>query len=165
MADLPSTPADGNVKVAWVPAIAADAPTSTELTGAGVIDLSCYLTGDGWNPGLSENTISDDRLCSTQTFEQPGRHARSLDIKYIENPGSTTDNKAFDTLIPGTAGFLVLRRGTAFDTAFAADDLVDVWPVKCGQRAPQPPTADSPLTVSQKMFVTGKVREQATVAA
>lgn len=166
MADIPSTPADGNVKVAFVPTIADPAaPTSTELTGAGVIDLSCYLTADGWTPGMDEQIVSDDRLCSTQTFEQPGRSSRTLSVKYIENPGSATDNKAYTTLAPGTTGYLVQRRGKAFDTAFAAADIVDVWPVTAGKYDPQPPEANSVLKVAQKMFVTGTVEQGVAVAA
>jgi hypothetical protein len=165
-ADIPSTPADGNVKIAFVPTLAdPTAPTTAELTGVGVIDLSCYLTSDGWTPGLDEQVISDDRLCSVQTFEQPGRSSRTLAIKYVENPGSATDNKAFDTLAPGTQGYLVERRGKDKDTAFAAADVVNVWPGTAGQYDPQPPEANSVLKVAQKWFVTGTVVIGATVAA
>jgi hypothetical protein len=166
MADIPSTPADGNVKIAFVSTLAdPTAPTSTELSAVGVVDLSCYLTADGWTPGLDEQVVTDDRLCSVQTFEQPGRSSRTLSIKYVENPGSSTDNKAFDTLAPGTAGFLVERRGTAQATAFAAADVVNVWPIKAGQYDPQPPEANSVLKVSQKAFITGTVHIGATVGA
>lgn len=165
MADIPSTPADGNLKVVWVPTIAnPDSPTATELSAAGAVDVSCYLTGDGWAPSLSEDTISDPRLCETATFEQPGRAQRSLSVTYIENPGDATNNKAYDTFIPGTAGYFVVRRGKAFDTAFAAADKVDVWPVKAGAYSPNAPTANSVLTVTQKMFVTAKVRTQVAVS-
>lgn len=166
MADIPSTPADGNVKIAFVPTLADPAaPTVAELTGAGVIDLSCYLTADGWTPGLDEQVVADDRLCSVQTFEQPGRSSRTLSIKYVENPGSATDNKAFDTLAPGTSGFLVERRGAAQATAFAASDVANVWPGTAGQYDPQPPEANSVLKVSQKWFVTGTVQIGKSVTA
>lgn len=166
MADVPSTPADGNVKIAFVSTLADPAaPTVTELTAVGVVDLSCYLTADGWTPGLDEQVVTDDRLCSVQTFEQPGRSSRTLTIKYVENPGSATDNKAFDTLAPGTSGYLVERRGVAQATAFAAADVVNVWPIKAGQYDPQPPEANSVLKVQQKAFVTGTVQMAKDVAA
>ena len=166
MADVPSTPADGNVKVAFVPTLAdPSAPTVTELTAVGVIDLSCYLTADGWTPGLDEQVVSDERLCSTQTFEQPGRSSRTLGIKYVENPTSATDNKAYTTLEPGTSGFLVQRRGVAHSGAFAASDKVDVWPGTAGKYDPQPPEANSVLKVAQKWFVTGTVQQGASVAS
>lgn len=166
MAEIPSTPADGNVKVVWVPTLAdPTAPTVAELTAAGVVDVSCYLTADGWSPGMDEQVISDDRLCSVQTFEQPGRSSRTLSVKYIENPGSATDNKAYTTFTPGTSGFLVQRRGKPFDTAFAAADVVDVWPATTGKYDPQPPEANSVLKVAQKMFITGTVEQNVAVTA
>lgn len=159
MADITSTKADGNVKVAFVSTIAdTTAPTATELATGTIKELSCYLTGDGWNPGLDEQVVSDDRLCSTQTFEQRGRSTRSLTITYIENPTSDTGNLAFTTLAPGTTGYLVERRGTAYSTAFAADDVVNVWPITAGEYLQQPPEANSVLKVQQKMFVTGTVQ-------
>lgn len=166
MADLPSTPADGNVKVVWVPTIAdPDAPTVSEVTGAGAEDVSCYLTGAGWNPGLSEQTVTDERLCSTETFEQVGRSQRTLTIQYIDNPTSATDNVAFETFVPGTTGYFVVRRGESYDTELASADVVDVWPVAAGQYSPLPPEANSVLKVDQKMFVTGAVRIGVAVAA
>lgn len=165
MADLPSTPADGNVRVQWVTTIAdTDAPTAVELNAASSKDLSCYLTADGFTTGLDEQVISDDRLCDTETFEQPGRSQFSLDVTYIDNSNTALANDAFDTLVPGTAGYIVVRRGKAYDDTFAAADKVDVWPVKCGKYNDQPPEANSVLKVSQKMFVTARVRQRRTVA-
>lgn len=167
MADLPSTPADGNFKVVWVPTIADPAaPTVTELTAASAVDVSCYLTSTGWTPGLDEAVAADPRLCDTQTYEQPGRHSRNLQITYIDNPNGTLDNDAYDTLVPGTAGFFVTRSGKAWDAAFSATtDKVNVWPVKMGQYSELPPEENSPLRVTQKAFVTGRVRERVAVAA
>lgn len=166
MADVPSTSADGTVKIVFVPTLAdPTAPTVTEVTGASAKDLSCYLTADGWTPGLDEQTVSDDRLCSTQTFEKPGRAARSLTIKYVENPTDDPNNVAYVTLAPGTTGYLVQRRGVSVDTALATDDVVDVWPVQAGKYDPQPPEANSVLKVQQKMFVTGSVEQAVAVVA
>lgn len=166
MADIPGTGADGNVKVVFVPAIAdTSAPTVTELTATGAVDVSCYLTADGWTPGLDEQTVTDERLCSTATYEQPGRSQRSLDIKYVENPGDDTNNKAATSLTKGTKGFFVVRRGPEQSTEFAEDDVVDVWPVTMGAQAKQPPEANSVLQIAQKAFVTGEVQQDVTVAA
>lgn len=167
MADLPSTPADGNLKVVWVPTIAnPDAPTVTELTAATAVDLSCYLTADGWNPSTDEQVISDDRLCDTETYEQPGRSSRSLEVTYIDNTNNTgLENLAVETLVPGTAGYLVTRSGMPYDQPFAAGDLVDVWPVTCGVYQKVPPEANSVLRRTQRMFVTGRVRVDVQVTS
>jgi hypothetical protein len=159
-----SVPADGNLKVAFVPAIANQAaPVVAELTGASVIDLSCYLTADGFTPGGDEQVISDDRLCSTATFEQPGRFSDTLDVTYVH--GDTTDNAAYETLSHLTTGFVVARWAKPYDTAFAAADVVDVYPITCGKQAKQPPEANSVLRCAQKLFVTGPVARDVAVAA
>lgn len=164
--DIPSTPADGNVKVVWVPALAdPENPTTAEVTGVSVVDLSCYLTGDGWNPGLDEQTITDDRLCARETFEKPGRAGRTLTVRYIINPGDPTNNKAQETLVPGTDGYFIVRPGTDHEPDLASGDKVRVWPVTAGQQNELPPEANSVLKAEQRMFVRARVRPNATVGA
>lgn len=169
MADIPSTPADGNEKVLLVPAIAnTAAPTVAELTAPGVVDISCYLTGDGWSPSLSEQVISDERKCSKQTYEQPGRSQRGLDVTYIDNtnsPNAATDNKAKETLVPGVAQYVVVRRGKDFESPIVAADKVSVSPIKPGQYNELPGAANEVLKVSQKLFITGKHQVSVPVAA
>ncbi|AYR00895.1 major tail protein [Arthrobacter phage Hestia] len=169
MAEIPSTPADGNEKVLLVPAIAnTAAPTVAELTAPGVVDISCYLTGDGWSPSLSEQVITDERKCSKQTFEQPGRSQRGLDVTYIDNtnaPNEATDNKAKATLVPGVAQYVVVRRGQDFEDAIAAGDKVTVSPIKAGQYNELPGAANEVLKISQKLFITGKTQVSVAVAA
>lgn len=167
MAEIPSTPADGNQKVLLVPAIAdTSAPTVAELTGGTVVDISCYLTGDGFTPSLSEQVVADERLCSKQTYEQPGRSQYGLDVVYIDNtnsPNATTDNKAKETLTPGTAQYLVVRRGKDFDTAIATGDKVTVYPIKAGQYNEMPGAANEVLKLGQKLFVTAQVETSVAV--
>lgn len=168
MVNIPSTPADGNMSVLLVPEIADPAaPTTTELTAAGVVDISCYLTSDGYTPGLDEQAVQDERLCSKQVFEQPGRHSRTLDVIYIDNtnsPNAATDNKAKETLVPGSTHYLVVRTGLPFDDPYAASQEVEVTPIKAGQYRKQPPEANSVLKIAQKLFITGPV-VTGTVAA
>jgi hypothetical protein len=169
MAEIPATPADGNEKVLLVPAIAnTAAPTVAELTAPGVVDISCYLTGDGWSPSLSEQVISDERKCSKQTFEQPGRSQRGLDVVYIDNtnaPNAATDNKAKETLVPGVAQYVVVRRGKDFEAAIAAADKVSVSPIKAGQYNEMPGAANEVLKIGQKLFITGQHRVSVAVVA
>jgi hypothetical protein len=165
MPDLPSTPADGNVKIVWVPAVAdMEAPSAAILNGATAVDLSCYLTADGFNPGLDESVISDGRLCETETFEQPGRTSRTLSLTYINNSNTALDNEAYETLVPGVTGVIVRREGKPFDAVFATGDETESWPVKSGKYSKLPPEANSVLRVTQKQFVTGRVTEGVVVA-
>jgi hypothetical protein len=165
MSDIPSTPADGNVRVEFVTTIAnTGAPTAAEINAGSSVDFSCYITGDGFNPGLDEAVIADLRLCDVEVFEQPGRASRTLSITYIDNTNTADPNDAAETLIPGTTGYIVKRSGLAFDTAFAASQKVEVWPIKAGAFAPQPPEANSVLRRMQKLFVTARVQMDVAVA-
>jgi len=170
MADVPSTPADGNVLVKLVAAIAdTSAPkVATEINAVGSVDISCYLTGGGYKPSLSEQVIQDERLCTTQTYEQKGRSQRGLEVEYIDNTNSanqTTFNKAKDTLIPGTAQYLVVRTGLPYTTAAAAGQKFSVYPITPGEYNELPPEANSVLKIAQKLFVTGQVKISAAAAA
>lgn len=159
-------PADGNQAVWWVPTIAdAEGPTVAELTAGSVIDASCYLTAEGWTPNTDEQTITDERLCSTATFEQPGRLQHTLEIAYVHNPDSPADNELYLALTRLTSGYFVARIGVPFDQAVAAGDIVDVYPAKMGYRRKQPGTANSMLTVAQKPFITGVVAQDSVVVA
>jgi hypothetical protein len=161
-------PGDGNIKAAWVPSLAdPEHPTVAELTAPSVVDLSCYLTGDGFTPSADEQTITDDRLCSRQTYEQPGRFTDKLDIKYVYQGQEMTaaDNKAFTTLRHLTAGYLVSRWGTDYEAAFAAGDIVDVYPAACGKQMKAPKEDNAMLKIAQKIFITGPVQEDVAVVA
>ena len=168
MPDPISLPADGNLKVMWVPNIADVAlPSAAVLNGVTSIDLSCYLTADGFTPGGDEQAITDDRLCSRQTFERPGRFSDTLELMYVYQPQAlaATDNEAFNTLKHLTTGFVVTRWGKDYALPFAAADQVDVIPVQLGRQMKAAPEANSVLKVSQRTFITGTVKKDVAVVA
>lgn len=164
-----SVSADGNLKVLWVPAIAdTTAPTIDEVTAAEVVELSCYLTADGWTPGTDEQVSNDDRLCSKQTYEKRGRYTDTLQVTYVyqgQEP-EATDNKAQATLAEGETGFVVARWGADYSQAMETGDIVDVYTVECGIPMKQAPEANGRLRIMQKLFVTNKTqRDKAIVAS
>lgn len=164
---IPSTPADGNMKVVIVPTLAdPSAPTVTELNAATTVDISCYLTAGGWQPTQDQATISDERLCSTQVFGQPGRKTLGLTMQVIDNTNSEYEaeyNKAVETLVEGQDLFAVERRGLPFDEPFEADQKVRVWPFKAGMKQLDPPEANSVLRATIPTFVTADVVDVTTV--
>lgn len=167
MAVPASVQADGNLKVTWVPAVADPAaPTATELNAAGAVDLSCYLTPDGYNPATDETTVTDDRLCSRQSFARPGRFSDTLSLTYVfrGQDAAGTDNKAFTTLKHLTEGFIVTRWGVDYEDAYAAADIVDVAPVQAGVQKKQPPEANSVQKIMQSMHIVGPVERDVEVA-
>lgn len=161
-----SVTSDGMVKVAWVATIAdPEAPTEAELTAGTVKDLSCYLTDSGWTPSTNEETVTDNRLCSRQTFARAGRFADTLALTYVYNPDSAGDDVARLTLTHLTTGYIVARWGVDYETAFAAGDIVDVYPVQAGVQMKQAATANTPLTIAQNMHITAPGVQRDVVVA
>lgn len=163
-------PADGYVSVKFVPAIANPAAPSlaTEINAAGTVDLTCLLTKDGFGPAGEAQAISDERLCAKQVFEDYGTVTYTIDnliyVYDVQNAASES-NKAYAALPEKTTGYLVARWGKDVDTAWAAADKVDVYPVKMGPQVKQKPEANSKLKVSQKPFVTGPVQHDVAIVA
>lgn len=128
----------GNEKWAFVPTIAStSAPTATELTAAGAIDMSCYFYSDTTKPSVSQDGVTaPTRICDTQTFQSLGTAQWSGgNAMYAVDPQAASGDdgkKAYAALPEGTAGYLVKRVGTAVDTDFATGDFVDVFPVEFG---------------------------------
>ena len=59
---IPANLEDGMLKTVFVPTIAdITKPKVSELTGSGVLDLSYYLAGDGYQLNHTQEMIDDDR--------------------------------------------------------------------------------------------------------
>lgn len=170
MSNIPSTPADGNVRTDIVPAIAdIKAPKLTELNAATSKNISCYITAGGFTFAPEQATITDDRECDTFTASQPGRtSAGSPTVTVIDNTGtalSATANVAVDTLVPGATVYIVRRYGLAYDAAYAATaQKVDVLQVKVGKKQRIQPEANSVLRSTFPLFVQDFAQDVAVVA-
>lgn len=167
MAQIPSTPADGNVAAWFVPSVEdPSAPAISDLSAESIVDLSCYLTGDGLNLTSEQATITDERLCSSQVFEVPGRKTNTAEVTYIDNtnsPHETDSNEAAETLVEGSEGFIVTRRGVPYETGLEADQKVSIWPISAGMQREVAPEANSVVRTIQKLFVTGDVHQKVAV--
>jgi hypothetical protein len=160
--------ADGSIKVVWVATLAdPSAPTATEVNAGTTVDLSCYLTGDGWSQTTDESAVTDDRLCSRKIFERPGRSTDHVDLKYVYRAQAplASDNKAYITLRDRTEGFLVSRYGRDYEDALAAADIVDVIPAQCGVQQKLPREDNGVLKIGQKVYVTGEIQRDVAIAA
>ena len=157
MSEIPSTPYDGNVRATLVPSIAdVTKPKVTELTAG--IDISCYLTGDGLAISVDQAVITDERLCSTSTFEKRGRKTHSVDVTYIDNTNSVAHaafNEAREALDEGSVHYLVTRRNLPYETPEAASQIVRVYPIEAGFPAEVAGEAKSVTRSTSKLFVTG----------
>jgi len=163
MARPAAVAADGNIRVAFCTTLTTSAPTAAQCTAG--TDLSFYLVPDGLKPGLDQQQITDDRLADVQTFEAPGRYRLSLDeLKFVINPTSAPDNAALVALVAGTNGFIVVRWGISANTAFAAAQKIDFWPITVGITLKQPPEANTVLKAVTKIFVTNTIGQDVALA-
>lgn len=157
--NVPSTPADGNIKTVLVPAVAdLAAPTLTELTATEAIDISCYLTRGGFALTVDEQTIPDERECDTIVRSAPGTINPSLEVTGIDNTNTEfaeTANKLAEALTKHSPWVAVRRRGKAFDADFAADDVVSVTSFRAGIRREVPAESNSVLRSVWTCFVDG----------
>lgn len=134
--------ADGNTRVAFVPAIASiAAPTTTELN-AGTL-LQQYITADGLM-GFEATTAEVDTTSLASTFDTKtiGRDSFSgtgLRLKK-QTYGSDTP---YSTMTRATSGNIVIRRGLPETTAWASGQALEVYPVTCGQTKYLAPEANS----------------------
>lgn len=141
------------------------------LTGATSVELICYLTKGTFGVSAEQERGTDDRECAVETFEVLGNTTWSLnDLEYVWEPqaaaGSAT-NKAYETLVPGTTGFITIRFGLANDTAIAVGQKVWCFPVTVGQQVPKTPegNAAEKLKIVQSVVVTGNVVKDGVVIA
>lgn len=162
MTEIPSTPADGNTKVVWVPTLADyTKPTADELTAQTAVDISCYLTGDGWSPTSEQATIPDSRLCSRQEFGRPGRKTPGLSVTVVDNTNTDDPNAAIEALLEGTEGYYVERRGIPYEEPFAAEQKIRVFPARCGEHQPVAPEANSVFRTTIPQFISADVKTTA----
>lgn len=157
MADIPSTPADGNIKTVLVPTVAnLAAPTVAIANGGTAIDISCYLTPGGFALTVDQATITDERECDRLTRGAPGRKTPSLAITGIDNTNSaSTDNELAEALTEGSTWVAIRRRGKPFDEDFEASDVVSVTEFTVGVRGEVPAEANSVLRSTWSTFING----------
>jgi hypothetical protein len=159
MSDLIS---DGKTRVAWAGSIAnINAPTVAELNAAA--DFTTRVTPDGLKIDPSTASVDTSSLASTYDTSTAGRI--SLDNEVTFKRGDTTqDDLPYTTLKWGVTGYLVVRRGIAYTTAWTAGQKVEVYPTTCGEPKNSPPAANEVMKFSSPMMVSTQPATAATVA-
>ncbi|MGK4583484.1 hypothetical protein [Kitasatospora sp. HPMI-4] len=159
MSDLIS---DGMTRVAWVASIAnINAPTATELTGG--LDLTPRLTPDGLKMDPTTADVDTGSLASTFDTMEVGRV--KFDAELTVKRGTTpSEDQPYSTLVYGAHGFLVVRRGIGYPTAWTSGQQVEVYPVACGERANKAPAANEVMKFTSALKVTAPPATNAAVA-
>ncbi len=147
MADIVN---DGMTKVAFVTTIAAPAaPTEAEM-GAGQ-DLESFLTPDGLGMEFGNDSIDVTALSSTYNAELPGRQTVSTELT-LKFQGDAA--APFSTFAGKPEGYIVVRRNVAATTAWAENDVIEVYPVQIGTRRRMAPAANELLQFMVQAFHT-----------
>lgn len=153
-----SVVSDGTRRVLILPAVADPAAVTLAEATAGD-NISCYLTSTGWQPTEDQASVPDDRLCSSQSFERPGRKTKSLNVQYVFNLASAADDEARLALPEGTSGYAlhVIQKAEEDGVAPETGDWYELWPITAGDPMVMPSEANSVDRISQRLFVTGEV--------
>ncbi len=157
---------DGSVKVTWVPTIAnINSPSAaTELNAGTSVDFQSWITPDGLDINVSEDTVDASVLNSTSNFELPGRNKIGMQFT-CQRDGTPANDKAYNTAIRGTQGYIVVRRNLTEATAYAAGQNVEVYPMAFGKRLNNKPTKNGMTTFQVSLYRYATDNDNATVAA
>lgn len=161
---VPTLASDGNWRVSWVTTIAdISAPTVAELN-AGTELAEDFITPEGLSIEPETEGRDTSTLGSTFSTSRAGRRAfeNSLTCYRAENPANDT---AYDLLVFRASGYLVVRRNLASDTAYAASQEVEVYPVECGEPQLSAPAPNATQMFTVPFYVTSDPDTRATVAA
>jgi hypothetical protein len=159
MADLIS---DGKTRVAWLSTVAnINAPTVAELTAGA--DYTKRITPDGLKTDPSTADVDTSSLASTFDTKTVGRVGFDVEITFKrgDNP---TDDAPYSTLKYGVSGYLVVRRGVAYSTAWTTGQKCEVYPITCGEPQNSSPAANEVMKFVSPMRVTDAPATAATVA-
>jgi hypothetical protein len=139
------------------------APSLAELNAAAGLNISCMLFGDQGGLDASTDKVTlPRRLCETEQYQANGSTTYSMaDLTVQFDPqGAAASNgkKAWETLLPGTTGYLWRRQGGLATADLAVGQFIDIIPVELGPRVPTKTGTDadgvfaftSPVSVTNK---------------
>jgi len=152
-------------RVHWVPGAAGiadiDSPTVAEINAG--TDITCFITKDGLSPGGSTNKVDGGSLCNRLDSQTIGSVGYDFTLKMFRDNAAGGDD-AWDLANWGDEGFLVVRRGVDYATAFAAAQKAEVYHAQMGE-----PVSASSAANAQQTFELGMAIQaaelKATVAA
>lgn len=129
-------PFEEYTKVLWVPGwdgiASIAAPTTTELNDAGNTDLSCFLKRDGLAVNMSTAKISDGVLCTRNNADTVGSVSTDPMLRGYRDNESGGDT-FWNLAVWNSKGYLVVRRGIVYDTAWASSQAVEVYKASMGE--------------------------------
>jgi hypothetical protein len=153
---------DGKTKVCWLASVAnINAPTTTELNAGS--DFTTRVTPDGLKIDPSTADVDTSSLASTYDTKTVGRVGFETEMTFKRGTTGGED-LPYTTLKYGVSGYLVVRRGVAYDAAWAASQKCEVYPITCGEPQNVAPAANEVMKFVSPMKVTSPPATAATVA-
>lgn len=150
-------------RVVWVPGASGianrSAPTAAEINAG--TDLTCFITRDGLQISASTNGADDSTLCSKEDTETAGSVSFDIMLKMLRD---NTADTAWNLVVWGDTGNLVVRRGVAYATAVAASQKVEVYSAQFGNPSPLNSASNTDQAFEVKLFNRPGSVQKATVA-
>lgn len=142
---------DNMTRLAWLEGSDAindiTGPTTAEL--AGEVDLSNHLPKNGWQPGNTPNMVDSATIVDTFDAQGVGTWGGGLTVEFYKDNEPVKD-VAYSAFTYGQEGFLIIRFGIPYDTAWADGQPVEVWPVQAHE-----PLMNQPEANTQARFTVG----------
>ena len=123
-------------------------PSTAELNGG--TDITCFLTKDGLNPGGSTNGVDSGSLCNRVDSQVAGSVSYSFTLRGFRFSDS---DDFWDACSWGHNTHVVVRRGPAYDAAWANGQDVEVYKVQMGEKIPAASAANTMQTFEVSLFV------------
>ena len=152
----------GEIRVEFVPVIAdTDAPTVAEINGG--VDLTPFLKADGITTPQTGSTINIADMSSLFNKTAPGSYGGdSISIKAYRDSDA---DSAYNVLVRGVSGHIVIRRFGGSDVAIAVSDDVEVWTGTVISSENSPSADNEPQSFTASFSVEEAPVEDAVVAA
>ena len=150
-----SVKTSGTRRVVFVEGGVANKAAITKAEATAAENISCYLSRQGgFEQGGEQQTIADDRYCSSQSFEVPGSKQKTLQVQYVFNLGEPTEDQARLTLVEGTKGTIIrFFQKDEDDDAFDTGDWYDAVDVECGEQVVVEGEDNAVDKIRQKLFI------------
>lgn len=156
-----SVPTDDNFRV-WFVTAGSNPLSVATLSGPTAKSITYSLIPGGFNQGITEETINDERLTLKQMLERAGTVSQTLEVQYVFGDD---DDVASAALVEGVEGFIIPRYAIPNATEPTVGQIVDKIPVTCGKQRKNQPSRNSVWAKTQKLFITGVVEEDVPLVA
>lgn len=153
----------GILRAWYVPTISNTAAPTTAEVNAGV-DLTPNMVRNGLKTPQTAQLVDASDVSSLYNKTSRGTYGGDpVEITCYRDSVSGTDN-AYTTLVPGTVGYLVVRRFGGSAVAIASTNKVEVWTIEVASRSMADIAENEDMQFTAVCAVTAAPVDTATVA-